>query len=150
MTELNLKIIRELTIEEKYIYYDKYLEAVLDTLKDLENIGNHIENIRYFIEELKWKDFITKETTIVEIREIIDTFINSYFEHIKNHYLQNMEKNLLIRSIMDCISNITNLFVFSKFFTAFIIAWHITNNPGSVNTIKLVNWILKFILFHRK
>lgn len=140
-----IKIIRELTMEEKYHYFYDYLETVLLQLQDIENTEDHIDNMRYIIEELHWKEFITKESTLADVRELINTFVNLYLDHVSNHYLKYIEKQKGIKAFMDCFTNITIQYIFSKFFIMYISAWHLTNNPTTSNTIKLIHWIIKSI-----
>lgn len=141
-----ITLVRNYTFEEKYLYFYDHLHLILNEISKQNDFPYIINQISFLIEELSWKDLITERTTIAQTKELVEVFIERYFYHVTLVQESYIHKHILIRSIMDCISNITNLIVFCKFTDLYIKAWYIVTHPHSSAAIKFVQRLLSDLL----
>lgn len=146
------------SLKEKTTLFGVYLEAFLRLFVTPENVNYH----KVILLQCNIQEHIKETMTIVEIKEFAIHIVTAtmfleenFFQLAKVLFIEDynqeyLDRKALIKAIMNSISNITILTVFSSFFTAGIKAWHIAANPSSEKTIKLVQFIMKFYYYYRK
>ena len=117
----------EYSLEYKVKIFNNQLDYIMK-IYDIK--GQHLENIKLFIEQLNMKEFITEKTTIKDINMFIEDLLQNYSK-ILIRMLKKYERLKTTKAIMDCMSNIINSICLWSFATKYLGALYLVINPDS-------------------
>ena len=122
-----INITRHYSLEYKVKIFNNQLDHIM---KKYDIKGQHLENIKLFIEQLNMKEFITEKTTIKDINMFIEDLLQNYSK-ILIRMLKKYERLKTTKAIMDCMSNIINSICLWSFATKYLGALYLVINPDS-------------------